>query len=60
MRGRPTCGILRDGCRRWFKQLDLDQLKKALKEPVIFDARNIYESIKAKSAGFRYLGIGRC
>jgi UDPglucose 6-dehydrogenase len=42
-----------------FKQLDLDQLKKALKQPVIFDARNIYDPKVMKEKGFKYRAIGR-
>jgi len=42
-----------------FKQLDLDQLKKALKEPVIFDARNIYDPQLMREKGFKYRAIGR-
>ena len=42
-----------------FKQLDLDQLKKALKEPVIFDARNIYDPKVMREKGFKYRAIGR-
>jgi UDPglucose 6-dehydrogenase len=42
-----------------FKQLDLDQLKKALKEPVIFDGRNIYDPALMREKGFKYRAIGR-
>jgi UDPglucose 6-dehydrogenase len=42
-----------------FKQLDLEQLKKALKQPVIFDARNIYDPTAMREKGFKYRAIGR-
>jgi len=34
-------------------------LKNLLKNPVIFDGRNIYEPGKMKEMGFTYYGIGR-
>lgn len=42
-----------------FKQLDLDQLKSILKQPVIFDGRNIYDPGLMKEKGFTYRAIGR-
>ncbi|MDI6770636.1 MAG: UDP-glucose/GDP-mannose dehydrogenase family protein [Anaerolineales bacterium] len=42
-----------------FKQLDLERIKGLLKQPVIFDGRNIYEPVKMKALGFTYRGIGR-
>jgi UDPglucose 6-dehydrogenase len=42
-----------------FKQLDLAQLKQVMKQPVIIDARNIYEPAMVKATGFTYRGIGR-
>jgi UDPglucose 6-dehydrogenase len=42
-----------------FKQLDLDQLKSLMKEPVILDGRNIYDPNVMKESGFVYRGIGR-
>jgi len=42
-----------------FKQLDLEQIKNLLKQPVIFDARNIYDPVQMKAMGFLYRGIGR-
>ncbi len=42
-----------------FKQLDLEQIKGLLKQPVIFDGRNIYDPMQMKAMGFRYRGIGR-
>ena len=42
-----------------FKQIDLLKVKKLLKEPVIFDGRNIYELEKMKELGFTYFSVGR-
>jgi UDPglucose 6-dehydrogenase len=42
-----------------FKDLDLAELKKALKLPNVVDGRNIYDPAKMKKLGFHYLGVGR-
>lgn len=42
-----------------FKQLDLDQLKSALKQPVVYDGRNIYDPGLMQQKGFTYRAIGR-
>jgi len=42
-----------------FKQLDLDQLKSLLKQPVVFDGRNIYDPALMKEKGFNYRAVGR-
>jgi UDPglucose 6-dehydrogenase len=42
-----------------FKQLDLAQLKQVMRQPVIIDARNIYEPTMVKAMGFTYRGVGR-
>jgi UDPglucose 6-dehydrogenase len=42
-----------------FKQLDLDQLKSVLKQPVVFDGRNIYDPTLMKAKGFNYRAVGR-
>jgi UDPglucose 6-dehydrogenase len=42
-----------------FKQLDLAHLKHQMKQPIIIDARNIYEPAIVGEAGFAYRGIGR-
>jgi UDPglucose 6-dehydrogenase len=42
-----------------FKQLDLDQLKSVLKQPVIYDGRNIYDPTLMKAKGFTYRAVGR-
>ncbi|TAK13038.1 MAG: UDP-glucose/GDP-mannose dehydrogenase family protein [Anaerolineae bacterium] len=42
-----------------FKNLDLEQLKGILKQPVIMDGRNIYDPAKMEALGFQYAGVGR-
>jgi len=42
-----------------FKQLDLEQLRAAMAQPVIFDGRNIYEPAVMRRMGFIYYGVGR-
>jgi UDPglucose 6-dehydrogenase len=42
-----------------FRQLDLRRIKKAMKQPFMFDGRNIYEPEKMVENGFRYRGVGR-
>jgi UDPglucose 6-dehydrogenase len=42
-----------------FRSPNFEKLKKELKEPVIFDGRNLYESEDMYALGFEYYGIGR-
>jgi UDPglucose 6-dehydrogenase len=42
-----------------FKQIDLNKVKKLLKNPVIFDGRNIYPPQIMKKLGFKYFSVGR-
>ena len=42
-----------------FKQIDLQKIKKLLKNAVIFDGRNIYDPILLKKLGFKYFSVGR-
>jgi UDPglucose 6-dehydrogenase len=48
-------------CTEWneFKQLDLEQVKRLMKQPVIVDGRNIYEPGLMRTFGFTYVGVGR-
>lgn len=41
-----------------FRRLDIDRMKKLMKQNVIFDGRNIYNPKFVKSNGFKYYGIG--
>jgi len=42
-----------------FKQLDMGRIAKSMRQPVLFDGRNIYEPEKMRALGFTYRGIGR-
>lgn len=42
-----------------FKNPDFEELKKTLKNPVIFDGRNILDPIRTTKAGFKYYCLGR-
>ncbi|MFU2316959.1 UDP-glucose dehydrogenase family protein [Rahnella sp. PCH160] len=48
-------------CTEWqnFRAPDFDAIKKTLKEPVIFDGRNLYDPERLEKRGFTYYGIGR-
>ena len=48
-------------CTEWqnFRAPDFDVIKKALKEPVIFDGRNLFDPERLEKRGFTYYGIGR-
>ena len=43
-----------------FREPDFDRIRDLLKDPVIFDGRNIYNPDKLKDLGFSYFGVGRC
>jgi UDPglucose 6-dehydrogenase len=42
-----------------FRALDLNKVKKLLKQPKIADLRNIYEPYIMREHGFEYVGVGR-
>ena len=42
-----------------FRNPDFDAIKSALKQPVIFDGRNLYEPAFMRTLGIEYRGIGR-
>jgi UDPglucose 6-dehydrogenase len=42
-----------------FKQIDLLKVKKLMKNPMIFDGRNIYSLVFMKKTGFIYFSTGR-
>lgn len=44
---------------REFKLLNLEKIKKLMKQPIIFDGRNIYPPHRVESLGFKYFSIGR-
>jgi len=42
-----------------FRSPDMDVIKQALKDPVVFDGRNLYEPQMLRSFGLSYYAIGR-
>ena len=48
-------------CTEWgvFRTPDFELIKKKLRNPVIFDGRNLYDIQEMKSEGFHYESIGR-
>ncbi|MCC6460686.1 MAG: UDP-glucose/GDP-mannose dehydrogenase family protein [Saprospiraceae bacterium] len=42
-----------------FRTPDFERMQNLLKDPVIFDGRNLYDLEQMKSQGFQYLSIGR-
>ncbi|MFB3897127.1 MAG: UDP-glucose/GDP-mannose dehydrogenase family protein [bacterium] len=42
-----------------FKFLALEKLKEVMRQPIIFDGRNILDPKRVKAAGFEYYSIGR-
>jgi UDPglucose 6-dehydrogenase len=42
-----------------FHSPDFEQIRARLKEPIIFDGRNLFEPVMMSEAGFEYHGIGR-
>ena len=41
-----------------FRQVDLDEIKPRLEQPVLFDGRNIWHPGRVRARGFTYYGIG--
>lgn len=48
-------------CTEWpeFKRLNMQEIKKRLKRPLIIDGRNIFEPARIKCQGFEYFCVGR-
>lgn len=48
-------------CTEWqsFRIPDFELLRETLRQPVIFDGRNLYDPKQLRKLGFRYFGIGR-
>ncbi len=42
-----------------FRQADLEKVREKMKNPIIFDGRNIYSLPRMKELGFKYISIGR-
>ncbi len=42
-----------------FRSPDFDAVRRALKEPLLFDGRNLYDPAAVRAAGLEYFAIGR-
>ena len=42
-----------------FRALNLKKIRKALKQPVIVDLRNVYDPARVRAEGFTYVSVGR-
>ena len=42
-----------------FRSPDFGEIKRRLKQPLIFDGRNLYDPAVVKAAGLEYYSIGR-
>jgi len=42
-----------------FRSPDFDELKRVLKEPLVFDGRNLYDPAQVRAAGLEHFAIGR-
>jgi len=42
-----------------FKQPDFARMKELMRQPVIFDGRNLYELAAMRGHGFTYYAVGR-
>ena len=48
-------------CTEWkqFIHPDLAEMRRVMRQPVVFDGRNIYNPARMQAAGFTYYSIGR-
>jgi UDPglucose 6-dehydrogenase len=42
-----------------FRNLDLEQIKATLRQPLFIDLRNVYDPDRMAAAGLRYISVGR-
>ena len=42
-----------------YRSPDLAALRRALRHPVVFDGRNLFDPADMRRAGLRYFGVGR-
>ena len=42
-----------------FRALNFERIRKALREPVLIDLRNVYDPVRMATLGFRYTSVGR-
>lgn len=45
---------------REFRLLNLERVKSVMRQPILFDGRNLYDPERKKRLGFEYYGMGRC
>jgi UDPglucose 6-dehydrogenase len=48
-------------CTEWneYRGVDLERVKKAMRTPVVFDGRNVFDPVRMRALGFEYSGVGR-
>lgn len=48
-------------CTEWneYRGADLERIRDALVQPVVFDGRNVFDPARMRALGFEYSGIGR-
>lgn len=44
---------------REFKLLNMEKIRDSMKQPILFDGRNLYNMERQRKLGFQYYGIGR-
>ena len=42
-----------------FRNLDFQKLKALMRNPVLFDLRNVYDPARVTAAGFKHISVGR-
>jgi UDPglucose 6-dehydrogenase len=42
-----------------FRHPDFERMKKLMKQPVVFDGRNLFDPTTMRERGFKYFGVGR-
>jgi UDPglucose 6-dehydrogenase len=42
-----------------FRQPDFERMRKLMRQPVVFDGRNLYDPKRLRERGFTYFGVGR-
>ena len=57
LEGADTLALVTEWKAFWSP--DFERIRAALREPVLFDGRNIYDPRQVESAGLEYWGIGR-
>jgi UDPglucose 6-dehydrogenase len=43
-----------------FRRPDFERMRQLMKQPVVFDGRNIYDPDEMRELGFTYYSVGRC